>query len=255
MKNTTMTLSLLLASSLLLSGCAGPLATIQSKIPFLSKPADAPQGTLSQVVEAGKMSAMIAAGKSGSCTIVNRESGESTELFIKGKKMKFSGVNLGMPEAETAQYPQPTRTKAVSYFLNDGEYTYIWEQGAKNGFKTKLPTEEEIKKMNESLSTTDQTEQLPTDTSKPDLSQFEGSDEYTINCDLKDIADTEFAPPSEVEFMDFSQMTQDWAKSMPTGKEGQSAPGSAGKKLPEGVELPEGMELPQGFEGEMPAEQ
>lgn len=250
MKTITLTLPALLVSSLVLAGCSGPLATIQSKIPFLGKPADAPQGTIGQVVEAGKMSAMIATGKSGVCTVSNRETGETTELFIKGKKMKFSGVSLGMPEAENLMYPpQPTKVKTVSYFLNDSEYTYIWEQGAKTGIKSKLPTEEELKKMNDSLPSPEPGDKMPADNSAPDLSKFESDDSYTINCNLKDLPDSEFMPPTDVEFMDFSQMTQDWAQSMPADVEGSSMPGSSG------MNLPEGMELPEGFEGEIPADQ
>jgi hypothetical protein len=243
MKTITFALPALLVSSFVLAGCSGPLATIQSKIPFLGKSADAPQSAVGQALEAGKMSAMIATGKSGVCTITNRETGEATELFIKGKKMKFSGTSFGGPEEETLMYPQPTRVKTVSYFLNDGEYTYVWEQNAKTGFKTKLPTEEEIKKMNEALPPTDSVDSMSVEESTPDITQFESDDAYTINCDMKDVPDKELAPPTDVEFMDFSQMSEDWAKSMPTGDEGNTMPGSSG------------MELPEGFDGQIPADQ
>lgn len=195
------------------------------------------------------MSAMIATGKSGVCTVTNRETGETTEMFIKGKKMKFSGTNLGMPEPETAMYPQPTRVQTVSYFLNDGEYTYIWEQNAKTGFKTKLPSEEEVKKMAESVPATEPENEQVADTSSPNIAQFESNDAYTINCDMKDLPESEFMPPTDVKFMDFTQMSEEFMKSMPTSNEGSSAPGDAG------MVLPEGMELPEGFEGEMPAKQ
>lgn len=250
MKTITLSLPALLVSSLVLAGCSGPLATIQSKIPFLNKSTSAPQGAIGQVVEAGKMSAMISTGKSGVCTVSNRETGETTELFIKGKKMKFSGTSFGGPEAENLMYPpQPTKIKTISYFLNDGEYTYIWEKGAKSGIKSKIPSEEELKKMNDAMPSTKPGDEVPTDTSAPDLTKFESDDSYTINCNLKDLPDSEFMPPADVEFMDFSQMTQDLTQSMPAVEEGSSMPGSAGMKLPEG------MELPEGFEGEIPAEQ
>lgn len=246
MKTTTLALPVLLVSSFILAGCSGPLASLQSKIPFLGKSADAPQTGIEQVAEAGKMSVMIATGKSGICTVTNRENGEKIELMVKGKKMKFMGSDFGGPQAENLMDPpQPTKAKTVGYFLNDSEYTYMWEQGATTGFKTKLPSEEEMKKMAETMPATED-EGVTSETNSPNITQFEQNDMYTINCDMKDLPDSEFAPPANVEFMDFSQMTQDWEKSMPTGEEGSSMPGSPM------MELPEGMELPEEFMGDLP---
>lgn len=46
MKTTTLLLPALAVSSFVLAGCSGPLASLQSKIPFLGKSETAPQGAI-----------------------------------------------------------------------------------------------------------------------------------------------------------------------------------------------------------------
>ncbi len=229
MKATKIALPAVLASSILLAGCTSPLATLQSKIPFLNK-TGAPQGKLEQVAEAGKLSMMMATGKSGKCTVTDKKNNSTIEYYIKGKKMKFSGTGMGgttaMYAESDSENPSPKQTK--SYFLNDTEYTYMWEEGAESGLKTKLPSEEDTKKMMDYGKDTMEDAAIPeTEASNPEISKFETDVNYEVNCDVIELNDSEFVPPANVKFVDFSAMNQE--EMMKYGEQqGQTAPGSVG---------------------------
>ncbi len=246
MKSSSLIVSVvLLGSSVLLAGCA-PLDSLKSslveKVPALAMiPGFADKDSkMGQIAEAGKLSMMVATGKSGKCTITDKKSSTVMEYYIKGKKMKFAseGMGMGMTEPGTpTNDPMPTAADAVkkiSYYLNDTEYTYMWEQGAKTGIKTKI---EAPAKEDKTIDTEEDDSKMAEEKPDIEIEKFEEDTNYTISCDMKELKDSEFIPPADVKFMDYSQMNEQ--NYMMYMQDAQTTPGSkpTTKKMPASPEM------------------
>lgn len=246
--------AVLIGSSVLLAGCA-PLDSLKTslvaKFPVLGMilGTKGQQSTIGQVAEAGKLSMMVATGKPGMCTITDTTNNSKMEYYIKGKKMKFISEGMGdmMPPGtesaatEAMETPEPSGAKKLSYFLNDGEYTYMWQEGNKSGIKMKFTAPS----MSPAPTVEGQAEPegTPPNPGTPDLdfNEIEANNNYTINCDMKELGDSEFVPPTDVTFMDYSQMNeQNYMQYMDQGK---TTPGSEGRMMaPQDKKMPAGMD-------------
>lgn len=143
---------------------------------------------------------MAKAGKGIRCTVTNKENNNTTEVYIKGKKMKVMG------------YDMDEGTKKYSYMINDGVNVYIWAKDEKQGIKVVLPTEEEVKKM------TEEAEKIQAENQQYSqdqlLNKYE-SDQVKNDCREEAVSDSEFIPPTNIEFIDPQQMMKDVQNQMP----------------------------------------
>ncbi|HEX7017847.1 MAG TPA: hypothetical protein VF209_02990 [Patescibacteria group bacterium] len=191
-KNTLLVTSLIV-SSFALSAC----------IPGLSKSPEE-QAARQQESEAKEMMAAMESGQSLKCSVTNSQTGDTGEYYIKGEKMRMSN---------TATIDGQTQT---SHMINDGEFVYTWTDEPAQGVKMKMPTEEEMKAQEAEY------EEYLGDT--PDFSDEESIKEYedsgyTIDCDPTDVLDSQFVPPSHIQFQDMSAMMEAAAKMAPEGGE------------------------------------
>jgi hypothetical protein len=171
--------SLVIASSFLFSACTLPFAS-KSSLPSES---DTPE------VQAQKMSQLIASGASAKCQITDNNNPEFvTEIIFSGEKMKMTGTQVAQG--------------STGSFINDGEYTYVWQEGQTTGYKTKNVDPEDVDNMEEASPDYESgdVEQAP------DFSQYENNPTYKIDCQEINISADEFTPPADVQFIDPSEM-------------------------------------------------
>lgn len=157
------------------------------------------QSTKDQVKQAEKLSQVLEKGGQAVCTITKSDTKETYTITVKGKKMKMSGVQMG----EGAK---------KGYMINDTIYTYIWDESSKQGFKTKLPTEDETRQAQEDIKNTN------SDYSADKVAKtYDDESKYSVNCKEGGVNDSEFVPPSEVKFVDPSAtIPADYLKNIPT---------------------------------------
>ncbi len=171
-------LTALLVSSLVLAACtpqAGPIT-----------------GTEQQ--KAQKLAQIIESGGKADCKVTNLSDKSSTQIVISGKKMKIVGSDFGQGKKGT--------------MINDGVFNYIWTEGEKTGFKTKLETETPTPGKEAKQS---QQPQEQVDTTKT-AESFDDTTKYKMDCATRSINDSEFVPPTSVKFSDFADML----KGLPT---------------------------------------
>jgi len=169
-------LAFILPAALFLSGC-----TLFPQTPIT--------GTEQQKAE--KLSQIISSGGQANCKVTNLADKTSTQIIVSGKKMKLIGSDFGEGKKGT--------------MINDGVYSYVWTEGENTGFKTKLETETPTQPSD----TPAQTETV--DTAKQ-AESYEDETKYTMDCTRGGVADSDFTPPTDVNFTDFSEML----KTVPT---------------------------------------
>ncbi len=146
-----------------------------------------------------EMAQIIESGGSAYCKLTATDDSGELEYWIKGEKMKAVGVgvmgqNLGEEEM------------GKGYIISDGEYFYSWAEGEAEGVKMRMPTKEE---MEEAASEVEEfAENLPDFSDETQIEEYEDAG-YSVDCKRQDVADSEFTPPSNVEFTDFEAMMQD----------------------------------------------
>ena len=145
-----------------------------------SKTPNAPKFQTSNQVanEATEFANAIKSGKPTQCTMTKTT--DKMEYFLKGKKMYINMSNI--IENKTV----------LSHIINDEKYMYMWTDGTKQGSKISLlasPSNPPAQKLE----------------SETDYDKFK-NDGYTINCVPSNIDDTAFIPPSDVKFVDPSEM-------------------------------------------------
>ncbi|HCQ31403.1 TPA: hypothetical protein DIU27_03425 [Candidatus Collierbacteria bacterium] len=146
-------------------------------------------GTEQQKAE--KLSQIISSGGQANCKVTNLTDNTSTQISVSGKKMKIVGSDFGEGKQGT--------------MINDGTYTYIWTEGEKVGFKSKLEAEKPL----EPTENLDRT--APVDSAKQ-VDTFEDETKFKMDCTRGGVSDADFTPPADVQFTDFSEML----KTVPT---------------------------------------
>lgn len=141
--------------------------------------------------EQAKLAFMLETGQSGVCTMTDTESAEDVVYYIKDDMFKIEMTVLDESTGETFE----------SYVLNDGEYQYTWSTLEDQGIKYRVPSEEEMEEIDESIA-----EMQETDFDWTDDIEFdeEEDDRYDVSCQLRNVPDSEFVPPQDIEFTDFT---------------------------------------------------
>ncbi len=167
------------------------LATIAFVACKQAAPPQAPAEQTQQqaAAEGQEMASVVARGGSIRCELSKRDGSSTVSYAMKGKKIHTTGMEYE---------GQNTKSEMIS----DGEYMYIWQVDTKQGVKTKLPSEEDMKEMTQEVKNS-----VPDITTDAGKQEFEAQG-YTIDCKEQAVADTEFVPPTDVKFTDTSALMQ-----------------------------------------------
>lgn len=145
--------------------------------------------TSNQVIsESNEFAKAMESGKPTSCTMTKDDS--SIEYLIKGKMMK-------------ADLKSTIDGKImVSHMINDTKYFYSWSDGATQGSKMTIPTEEETKAMTEQAQ--QYTQEYPTTPKFDSDTDYETykNEGYAIDCKPSSADDSAFVPPANITFID-----------------------------------------------------
>lgn len=132
----------------------------------------------------------VANGESVMCQIRNIETDEVGDYYMQGEKIKY-------------QFEHPTDPQQSGSFISDGEYIYSWNTENKQGMKFKIDVQEETQQQMENMQQPEN--DVPDFTDESTWKEYENTG-YTIDCEVSDIADSEFVPPADITFTDFSEM-------------------------------------------------
>jgi hypothetical protein len=154
------------------------------------KPAD--MMTKNEVMsEANEFAKAMESGKPTICTMTKGTG--SMEYLIKGKMMK-------------AEIKTTVEGKVMtSHMINDTKYLYSWSDGTPQGSKMAIPTEEETKAMADKAR--EYQDQYPADP-KFDSDDYESykNEGYTIDCKPSSADDSAFVAPTNIKFVDPTEM-------------------------------------------------
>jgi major membrane immunogen (membrane-anchored lipoprotein) len=180
-----LTLSLILASSFLLSACGTKNSTTSNQ-------------TANNNQKAFSLRELIAQNIPQKCIYsgTNQDGTFKSEIIISGQKFNQT-VNITTATGETETF----------YTISDGEYYYNWGTSQGHSFATKMKAnfasaEDESNQDTESYN---QATAVDLD------NNFQGT------CSPTTVSDAEFQPPTDVDFTDYSQMMEDWQNMIPSG--------------------------------------
>lgn len=177
MNKKIVSLSLIVLSSIFLAGCTKKGSESSGK-----------QSSAKNISEATEFAKAIESGTPTLCTMTKGE--DKMEYLIKGKKMRMNTVT----------------SDSATHMINDEKYMYIWDDKTGQGSKMAIPTAEETKKMKQAAEQSqDELPQVPKLENEADLKDLE-DDGYTVTCKAGSVDDALFVPPSEVKFIDPSEM-------------------------------------------------
>jgi hypothetical protein len=183
MNNKIASISLVALSSLLLAGCT---------LPGTSK-----TQTVSQVAnEAQEFANAVKSGKPTVCTI--SKSGDTMQYFIKGKMMKINTTS-------NTTDPKGTAIITSGHMINDTKFLYTWDDKTKQGSKMAMPTEEETKKLAEDTNKLQADSKVPKLESEADFDSYKNQG-YVVSCKAGSVDDSVFIPPTDVNFIDPTEM-------------------------------------------------
>ncbi len=153
-----------------------------------------PNQTAAQAAtEYQKLAQAIESGQSARCLIAQKDGPEQITYVVKGEKirMETAGVN-------TSDQP--------GSMIFDGAYTYVWSDQTKEGFQMAVP---EDSPDYEDFGQPD----IPDFTDEQELQAYE-EEGYSINCNVESVPDSEFTPPTDVNFTDMSQLYNDFTNEL-----------------------------------------
>lgn len=183
---------LIAATSFLLAGCTKP-----------GTPAT--QSVSKTVSEAAEFADAIKSGKPTVCTMT--KDGNTMEYLVSGKKMRVNTTTSRTDDKGVV-------TTTVGHMINDTAYLYTWDDKTKQGSKMAIPTEEEAKAMADKAK-----QYAPSTAPKLDSeADYQGYKDqgYTIDCKAGSVDDASFTPPSDVKFIDPTQMMKQVTGGAPT---------------------------------------
>lgn len=172
-KQILTTFSILISLSILLSGCSLFQRLFQR--PAEEKKEEEQKGF--------SLKDALTLGKSVQCTYTT-EAGEVT-TWVKGNKVRVEGLGMGATEKDTHK----------GGMINDGEWIYIWGGEEKKGVKYQISAleqkewEEDVEKLKD-----------------PQKWATETEEKYKVNCHQVIVSDSQFVPPSDVEFQNLTEM-------------------------------------------------
>lgn len=186
----TLSLCLVLLSSLFLSACG-----VKKNNSFTTTPSESQEESANSSFS---LRDLIAKNIPQKCTWTsNQEGSESTgTMVISGNKFKQE-VTV-----------KEDNTDLVINSISDGTYIYTWQEKA-----GKVSSDMAIKMKLDSFEDpgTNTNSDNPTSVGTIDMDQ-----EYQYNCSPVIVSDSDFQPPKDVEFADYSQFMQDIQSKIPS---------------------------------------
>lgn len=149
------------------------------------------QTTNQTVNEANEFAKAIESGKPTVCTMT--KGSDTMEYSIKGKKMRIKTTNA-------ATNDKGVLITTVGNMINDEKYFYTWDDTSKQGSKMSM-----VIPSASPVASTEPIESAPKLDSQEDFDQLK-NEGYTINCKAGSIDDSIFTPPSDIKFIDPSEM-------------------------------------------------
>lgn len=185
-KKLALSMSFVLLSGTTLLACSVPSLTPTPSPEAINQATNETTGN--QTAE--DLAQAVMTGDEMQCAINNLDKGESIKFLTKDKKMKVA-TNVNGDEQN-------------SYMISDTQFLYIWTEGQTTGVKTRVPTEAEIKDLQDTAGESQQ--QSITDFSQEDVQEQYRNQGYTIDCRPGEVNDAEFIPPSNITFQDMSAL-------------------------------------------------
>ena len=97
----------------------------------------------------------------------------------------------------------------IGHSVSDGTYLYTWQENS-NKDSPDIAIKMKLDSMDEELGA-DSSSEGPSDSETVDLDQ-----EYQYNCTPTVVSDSDFQPPKDIEFVDYSQFLDDIQSKMPS---------------------------------------
>lgn len=162
-----------------------------------TKKADGPMTGKELMGEATEFAKAIESGKPAICTM--KKGDDTMEYLIKGKSMRMNSTTTVKDETGKS-------TSTVTHMINDTKYLYMWDANTKQGSKMAIPTEEETKAMaDKAKEYQSEIKTAPKLESQADYDNLK-NEGYTIDCKSGNVDDSAFIPPTDVKFIDPSEM-------------------------------------------------
>lgn len=182
------TISLILISSFLFSGC-----TTQNNNQSMSTSTNENQESSQE--SSLSLRDLIAQNIPQKCTYSgqNQNGSFESQIIINGEKFKQTTTMLSDGNQE------------VINSLSDGQYIYTWGKQSGNDFAMKM-------KADFNQSTPESEDSIEENMSS---SQLDLDTDYQINCLPTTVSDSDFQPPKEVKFEDYSQFLEQMKSSIP----------------------------------------
>ncbi len=153
--------------------------------------------TDSQVMsEANEFAKAIESGKPTLCTMTKGD--DKMEYQIKGKMMRMNTTTVMTDD-------EGVRKTTGGHMINDLKNLYIWDDATKQGSKMAIPTEEENKATAERVKQYQQDQPTPKFESQADYESLK-NEGYTVKCQAGSVNDSVFVPPTDVKFIDPTEM-------------------------------------------------
>jgi len=162
-----------------------------------TKKSPSSQAPAQMVNEAAEFAKAVESGRPTLCVMTKDQ--DKMEYQIKGKKMRMVATTIDTDESGKS-------TTTVGHMINDEKYIYTWDEKTKQGAKMAIPTEEEAKQMAEKAKQYEsEMPNAPDLTSAEEYSAME-DEGYTIKCQASNVDDSTFTPPTDIKFIDPSEM-------------------------------------------------
>ncbi len=129
-----------------------------------------------------KVADAVKSDQSTYCVMSTTEGG-TIETWTKGEKVKTYGTNMG-------------GGAGMGYMISDGQWTYLWVEGATKGTKYPVTDEETPRSEGDGLEG-----EMPSADMRQELADYQVAD-FKMDCNPKDIPDSTFVPPAGIEFVD-----------------------------------------------------
>lgn len=183
-----LSISLVLASSLFLSACS------------LKTPNQTSNSDNNSAKSTFSLRDLIAQNIPQKCNYSGSDDQGSfdTEILISGKKFK-----------QTIKYKSVEGEETINS-ISDGEYVYTWgNHFGGNAFATKMKADFENK------NTPDIDDSENYSSSEDSGSSVDLDSDFQGKCSPTVVSDSDFQVPTDIKFQDYSQMIEDWQKSLP----------------------------------------
>lgn len=164
------------------------------------------QPSMESLSEWEKIGEAMQSGKSVKCEMLNTETQQTGQYYMKGEKVRFDMYD-------------PEDAETSGSFLTDAEFIYTWNDTKKEGVKFAVPKPGEVQP------------EAAQETEAPDFSEESAWKDYenkgyTVTCSVESFDEALLTPPADVTFADMSEFMQNMqssgdASTQPSGEMSQ----------------------------------